>query len=73
MLPSLRRTVVAAALVLEVGSIAALVISRGPGIFGWTETGYEGDAMQILVVQVVAVVLLAASIALGRRSIAEKS
>jgi len=68
-----RLAVIGAALALQVGSIVALVASRGPGIFGWTETGYEGDALQILAVEVVAVVLLVGTIVADRVLAGKKS
>jgi hypothetical protein len=65
---SLRTGVVIAAIVLQLGSIGALVASRGPGIFGWSETGYGGDAGQILVVEIAATLLLIGAVILGRRT-----
>ena len=62
-LPAIRRLAAPAALLVELGSIIALVMSRGSGIFDWTEKGYEGDAKQILVVEIVSSVLLVATIA----------
>ena len=72
-LRTLRLPVIIAALVLQVGSIAALVASRGPGIFGWTETGYEGETLQILLIEIVASGLLIAALVLDRRVVDEKS
>ena len=56
-----------AALAVEVGSIGALVLSRGPGFFGWTEKGYDGDAKKVLIVEVIAVLLAVATVAVDRR------
>ncbi len=63
-LGAFRLPILGAALLVQVGSIAAMVASRGPGIFGWKEAGYEGDAIQILVVEVVGCVLLIAALLL---------
>ncbi|MCU1372639.1 MAG: hypothetical protein JWO77_3833 [Ilumatobacteraceae bacterium] len=69
----IHRLVLAAGLILEMGSIAALVASRGPGIFGWSETGYEGSAVQILVVEAIAVVLLTTALVVGRTIAGDRS
>jgi hypothetical protein len=55
-----RRFVIPAALALEMASIAALLLSRGPGVFGWQEkgAGYQDRPGQILAVEIAAVVLL---------------
>jgi len=45
-------------LLFEVGSIVALVLSRQASIFGWEEKGWDSDAKQVLLVEVLAVVLL---------------
>lgn len=57
------RLALIAALAVEAGSIAALVLSRGPGIFGWSEKGWDGDAKQVLAVEVVALLLAGAALA----------
>lgn len=72
-LSRIRLVVLGAALALQVGSIAALIVSRGPGIFGWSEKGWEGDAVQILIVEVVAAALLVAAFVLDRRASDQKS
>ena len=61
-----RHVVLATALAVQIGSIVALVASRGPGIFGWSEKGYDGGADTILVVEIVAVVLILAALLSGR-------
>lgn len=61
-----RVVVLATALAVQIGSTVALVASRGPGIFGWTEKGYSGDAGSILVLEIVAVVLIVAALLTGR-------
>jgi len=65
-LRAVHRLVIAAALGLELASIAALVLSRGSGIFGWQEkgAGYKDRAGQVLTVEIVAVVLLVVAFAL---------
>lgn len=61
----IRHLVLPAALVVLLGSIAALVLSRGPGIFGWSEKGWDGDAKQVLVVEIVATLLAVAALGLS--------
>lgn len=61
MLSALRRFVIPLALALEAGSLAALVLSRSSSIFSWSEKGWDSNAEQILVVEIVAVVLLVAA------------
>ena len=63
LLAAIRRLAAPAALLVQLGSILALVLSRGSGTFGWSEKGYEGDAKQILAVEVATSVLLVATIA----------
>ncbi len=65
-LRAVRRFVIPAALGLQLVSIAALVLSRGSGIFGWQEkgAGYQDRAGQVLGVEIVAVVLLVVPFAL---------
>lgn len=62
LLATVRRLAAPAALLLQLGSIVALVMSRGSGIFDWTEKGYGGDAKRILVVEIATSVLLVVTI-----------
>jgi hypothetical protein len=68
-----RRPILAVALAVQAGSVAALVLSRGPGIFGWTETGYSTDAKGILAAEVLAIVLLVATEVLASRTEADET
>lgn len=64
-LQAIRRHVIPAASGVEFGSIAVLVLSRGPGIFGWSEKGYDADAKKILTVEIVAVIVSLVALALS--------
>jgi hypothetical protein len=46
-------------LVLSLGSVAALVISRTVGLFGFEEAGFDRPALEAIVFEAIAVVLLA--------------
>lgn len=64
--PRLRLLALVGAIAVEAGSIAALVLSRGPGIFGWSEKGWDADAKQVLIVEIVALLLAVAALARTR-------
>ncbi|MBA2625368.1 MAG: hypothetical protein H0U89_07170 [Acidimicrobiia bacterium] len=67
-----RRIVVLAAIVLELGSLFALVDARTATVLGWEENMWDNAAVGVLVVEILAVVvlgaLLASTRALGRTS-----
>jgi hypothetical protein len=71
MVPVIRRFVIPIALALEVSSLGALIASRQASIFKWTEKGYDSNAKEVLVIEIVTVVLLVAAAVLptllGRR------
>lgn len=54
----IRPYLIPVALAVEVASIGALVASRQSSIFGWAEKGYDSQAKQVLLVEIVTVVLL---------------
>lgn len=56
---------IAAAIGFQLASIAALVLSRYGGVFGWNERGWTMQARQVLAVEIAAVVVLVAA-QLGR-------
>ncbi len=58
----LGKLAVLGAAAVELGSIIALVLSRKASIFGWKETGWDGDAKKVLVTEIVSVVLLVATL-----------
>lgn len=56
--------VIAGALGMQAASVAALVLSRGQGVFGWTEPGWTTEAQQVLALELAAIVGLATAAAL---------
>lgn len=64
-----RRAIVAfAGIAFAAGSLAALVLSRTVGVFGFTETIWTIEAFQTLLSEVGAIVVLAAAMILQLRS-----
>ena len=69
-----RRPIVwVAALLVQVGSVAALVLSREASIFGWKEPVWNSDAKQVLGVEVVAVLALIVLFILDYQRIADEN
>ena len=65
-----------AGILVEIGSVGALVLSRQASIFGWKEPDWSGDAKQVLAVELAAVVLLALVMAIdvaGRHAEEERA
>lgn len=55
-----------AAIGFQLASIAAVVLSRHGGVFGWVERGWTTQARQVLAIEIAAVVvLIAAQVARG--------
>lgn len=65
----LRRGSLVAALAVQLGSIAALVASRGSGVFGWSEKGWDADAKQVLTGEIVTAVLAVVALAWSFRRV----
>ena len=60
-----RRPIVwAAAVLLDIGSVLALVLSRKASLFGWKEIGWGGDVRLILISEVAAVVVISVLLAM---------
>lgn len=57
--------VIAAALGMQVASLAALVLSRGQGVFGWIEAGWTTEAKQVLALEIAAIAVLATAAAMA--------
>ena len=56
-----------AAVGVEAGSIAALVLSREASIFGWKEPDWSSDAKKVIVVEIASVVLAIVTLAVDMR------
>lgn len=65
-----RRVMTAAALAIlfQIGSLAAVIVSRTGSLFGWRESGWGGGAEEALAVQAAALVALLAVAVLARAS-----
>lgn len=67
-LPRIRLLAVAAAIAFQAASLAALVLSRHGGVFGWTEPGWTMEARQIRAIELAAIVALGLAAVAGHRS-----